>query len=484
MCVWDRAGRLLGMLALVAGAHLALPAAAGADANDPQVIDSEVLHTAALLPASENGGLLIQATSWALADYRYILTFSNTSSWPIDYLHVLDRYLSGDPAQQEVISEWAAGRFEPGQTASWAMTRGQGAFENGCHQLEMIWSDGWSAILMDCSQPPATTLWEIPLSEVMAVYPQSPALTAVLPVGPSKAGLHVTRNASPLILEYVKAAQPAVVVSIDDFSWLEEVKRVSPKTVTLGRMIEKEQTMAGDPAEAARAFVTLRAGKYLANPAVDFWLGWNEPGVSQPWEMAWYAAFEAERVVALSELGLKAAVGNFSTGTPEADRFLDFIPALQATRQHGGILALHEYSAPTLSDGVEAGIPGLEGAGGRGALTLRYRYWYDHYLRARNLALPLVITEAGIDGGVLREQKAILKGFRDFDIAMYGPEDSPTPSADSYIQQLSWYDDELRRDPYVLGFAIFNVGDTTGEWASFDITDDLDRLRDMSLGKQ
>ena len=52
----------------------------------------------------------------------------------------------------------------------------------------------------------------------------------------------------------------------------------------------------------------------------------------------------------------------------------------------------------------------------------------------------------------------------------------------SYVEQLSWYDDELRRDPYVLGFAVFNAGDPSGEWATFDITHPA-RITNLVQGK-
>lgn len=52
-----------------------------------------------------------------------------------------------------------------------------------------------------------------------------------------------------------------------------------------------------------------------------------------------------------------------------------------------------------------------------------------------------------------------------------------------YANQLSWYDDELRRDPHVLGFAVFNAGDSSGDWASFDVTSILSRLAELVNGK-
>ncbi len=476
-----RAATLRWVLALLWLLAL-LPWSALAQVDTPEVIESEVVLTAPLPPAEPVSVLLLQATAWAGDAYYYVLTLTNASPWPLDYVDVLDRYFAEDTSIGERATAWPLGRLEAGEAASWVVTMREGAFENGCHQLEMNWSQSWSTVLMDCSQPGATTVWQLPLREEMAVYLAPPTLTLDAATGLSKAGLHVTRNSSPSIMEFVRAAHPSVVVAVGDLGWLADVKAESPKTTTLGRLAEGDQSMAGDPVEAARAFVTGNAGIYLSNPGVDYWLGWNEPGVAEPWQMAWYAVFEAERVKAMAELGLKTAIGNFSTGTPEADRFAAFLSAIQAAKEEGGILAVHEYAAPSMREGVGAGIPGMEAGENYGALTLRYRYWYDRYLQPNDLVIPLVVTEAGIDGGTLRAQGVVMGGWRDFVGAP--PAANAGTSTTSYLEELSWYDDQLRRDPYVLGFAVFNVGDSDGKWDSFDLTDELPELAELALSKQ
>jgi hypothetical protein len=184
----------------------------------------------------------------------------------------------------------------------------------------------------------------------------------------------------------------------------------------------------------------------------------------------------------MSELGLKVAVGNFSVGVPEAEEFEAFLPAIETAKQHGGILSLHEYSAPSLRDGVNSAIPGIDAIDGAGALTLRYRYWYDYFLRPLDLVIPLAITEAGIDGGVLQGESHEQSGWRAF-IDNGGLDQISPEAAAGYLEQLSWYDDELRRDPYVIGFAIFNAGSPSGRWASFDITELLPQLAGLVNSK-
>ena len=159
----------------------------------------------------------------------------------------------------------------------------------------------------------------------------------------SKIGIHVQWNNDSEIMEFVRRMKPAVVKSVGDFGFMAELKEVSPSTVTIGRLYS-DQPMDGDPDERARAFVEQNLATYQSNPAVDYWEGYNEPGVGD--KMAWYAQFEAERVRIMASYGLKCAVGAFSTGVPEWDQFADFLPAIRAAKQYGGILPSTSTTRP------------------------------------------------------------------------------------------------------------------------------------------
>ncbi|NLD42400.1 MAG: hypothetical protein GX657_02780 [Chloroflexi bacterium] len=477
-----RDAKRLRVLALIALMLMVIAPLAHADDRDPRVIEGEVLLSGPLPEAPSDSGLLVQATSLAGARYRYVLTVLNETPWPIRSLRLLDRYFPPDPAVPEQTAQWFPRTLEPGRSVSTVITVPGAPLAEACHQLEISVADGLGTILMDCSAPGATTVWFVPISPAMADYLALPPLTLDAPEGPSKVGLHVTRNSSPAIMDFVRQAQPAVVVSVEDFGLLTAIKAASPGTITVARLLEADQAMTGDPVERARAFVAERRATYLANPQVDFWLGWNEPGIDGRAEMTWFAAFEAERAQQMATLGKKVAIGNFSVGSPEPDEFEPFIDAIAVALENGGVLALHEYSAPTMRDGIGAGVPGVPPDDQYGALTLRYRIWYDHYLRAHDLVIPLIITEAGIDGGVLAKQGITMGGWRDALITSR-PGGNTESATLAYLEQLSWYDDELRRDPYVLGFAIFNAGDADGEWATYDLTDILPELSYLALSK-
>jgi len=467
---------LLLLLAVVVGV-------ANADELSPQVIESHVAGSTSLQPPAAEHSLVVQATGWQGLTYRYIVTLTNLSPWTMPAVYVLDRYLPEDPELSEIVHDWVPGVIAPHETVGVVIEFPEGAIAGACHQLEISLADGIGSILMDCGPAGSVTVWDIPLTAEMEAYlvsvPEAPE--PAQSVGPSKLGLHVTRNASPDIMKFVREVKPAVVVAVGDVGWLAEVKAASPETVTIGRLLEGDQSFNDHPVYRAREFVNGNAATYLANQGVDYWLGWNEPVIDELWQMEWYAAYEAERVIAMSELGLKAAIGNFSAGCPEADEFAAFLPALEAAKAYGGVLAVHEYSAPSMQDGVGAGIPGHEDNPSFGALTLRYRFWVEHYMRPNDLMIPVVVTEAGIDGGVLRLDPPLF-GWREFGGSV--PDGVEPQTWESYRSQLSWYDDQLRQDEYVLGFAIFNVGDADGQWASFDVLDKLPDLASVALSKQ
>ncbi len=89
----------------------------------------------------------------------------------------------------------------------------------------------------------------------------------------------------------------------------------------------------------------------VANPAVDYWEGYNEPAVATIDQLAWVAAFDVKRVELLATQGAKASIGNFGVGNPDITNLPlmeAYNPAIDAALAHGGILGLHEYSSPTM----------------------------------------------------------------------------------------------------------------------------------------
>jgi len=327
------------------------------------------------------------------------------------------------------------------------------------------------------SEPPLATRHSPPATPYVSHIPD---YTPRPELGPSKLGIHVARPNSPAILEFVRAARPAVVKGVDDLGFLAEVKAASPGTVTIGRLSVEPQEYGGEPEVAAAALVAAQLPQLVQHPYVDYWEGWNEPDPNLD-RMDWYARFEAERVRQLAAHGLRAAVGGFSTGVPELDEFVLFVPAIEAAREHGGILTLHEYAAPDLTFLYGDPLPGQPAYPDRGPLLFRYRWFYRDVLEPRGLVVPLVISEAGIDGILGNRpgpQGLGWQEFQEFWVSQgWGP-DGQT----AFLNQLQWLDNEARQDDYVIGYALFTAGGGRA-WETYELDPFLPRLAEYVISQ-
>ena len=203
--------------------------------------------------------------------------------------------------------------------------------------------------------------------------------------------------------------------------------------------------------------------------SIDCWEAYNEPTVTTAEQMASLAMFEAERTRLLAEAGVRSCVGNFGTGQPPLELWPAFFPALQAVQQYGGYLGLHEYSAPEMW--FAAGTNQLEAGGDEGDegwLTLRYRKVYRDILEPAGLAVPLVITETGVDGLVAGRPGPAGNGWQEFADYWRAQGLVSTLPEGFYVEQLAWYDSHLAQDDYVRGAAIYALAGPTG-WETYEI---------------
>jgi hypothetical protein len=160
-----------------------------------------------------------------------------------------------------------------------------------------------------------------------------------------------------------------------------------------------------------------------------------DPWTEMPDKQARLSTRFAERCIIL---GVRPAVLSIAVGNPpgsmEERAWLwdKLYPALYAAKRASGVLSRHSYGAKRFWE------PDPK------YYALRHRD--DRAMWPADLqTLPEIHSEIGIDYGVL-----------------YG---SPTPkgykssgSAEQYVEDLTWYGDEIGKDPYVLGATIFGAG--------------------------
>jgi hypothetical protein len=157
-----------------------------------------------------------------------------------------------------------------------------------------------------------------------------------------------------------------------------------------------------------------------------------------------WSAAAARRIAAA---GYKPVVGNFSEGNPpHLAEWPFFFPALQAARELGGYLGLHEYFTP--------------GCYLDSWHSLRYRRVWP--LLPESLRVPLLITECGIDGGIdAPDGNRPKSGWRAY------------VDAREYARLLRGYRDELAKDAHVHGAHVFGCA-MFDDWESFDVRDEGD----------
>lgn len=223
------------------------------------------------------------------------------------------------------------------------------------------------------------------------------------------------------------------------------------------------------PREGARKFVNDQLATYQANPAIKYWEGHNEPTFNYA-GMQWYALFEIERMKIMASYGLKCIIGNFASGTPPLDQWPAFMPAIHTAPIYKAMLGLHEYSCPWVwwMTGSWQLDPD-EDMGDEGHTTLRYRTVYREYIVPAGAMLPLVITEFGIDPLVRPLPPGAPAGGWQQLGTFWREEDGRSDKAAYYVEQLSWYDEEIQKDSFVKGACIFHWG--SRGWDSMEHAD-------------
>jgi hypothetical protein len=257
---------------------------------------------------------------------------------------------------------------------------------------------------------------------------------------------------------------------VDDISWLKDIKAISPKTTTFGRFTRFHDTvqMTGDlKVEAAWVMDKILGDMEKHHDYVDYWEITNEmdppsvDGYRQFAELHFHLMDIAERE------GYKIALFSWNAGTPEWYELKAVVETgvFGRAKQGGHTLSIHEgtfgmqniktwygnFDENGNPDPTKKGcsLPLQDGTHtpsymDRGALCCRYRWLYEDFLIPRDEVIPVLISEFGMGQYRNRGQS---------------PQD--------WVAELSWFDERMREDYYVLGNCLFTLG-WTGQWESHD----------------
>ncbi len=305
----------------------------------------------------------------------------------------------------------------------------------------------------------------IPTATLSPTATPAPHLKLKAPSGGSKLGLHVVGGPRDgldvFLLRCAVADHPvAVIKCVDDFEAAFKAKALSDKTLTVGRvnaawLSRKNEVdlQAWEPPEftpqvefhyttaqeAAEKYYELVLPTWKLNPVIDVWETFNEFS----WHWGWQADFYL-RLMDLAEAdGYRLGLWSPSTGNPPEEFYPEIARTCQRAKAHGNhILCVHEY-----------GLDGLLKDAPRDLVT-RYRQLY-RYLEQEDAVIPLVISEAGENGG---------GGFTGVEV---------------FVDDFAWYDRQLSQDSYVIGCAAW----TLGEWSGANFSAALPALADYITGQ-
>lgn len=252
----------------------------------------------------------------------------------------------------------------------------------------------------------------------------------------TKLSVHVSgtnRNGFGTFLQEPFSAESPIplVFALNQNVWA-DILKYSPSTL----LVYRDDRYGVDPFDDAfftgttsqakikgRSWVDLYASAWSKNPA-HYYAFINEPGVHDANAYERYNAFSIGAMERAQELGYKLCLYEWSTGNPNLDLLNYLVPSLEMAKANGHLLGLHEYSleGPMIAD------PPNE-------LILRYRTLRG--LLPESARCVFAITESGPGAGYGT-------GYR----------------MQSYMNVVEPYDVEVMKDPYVLGVALFDYGNT------------------------
>ncbi len=297
--------------------------------------------------------------------------------------------------------------------------------------------------------------------------PQSTSKLSIHLIGSYTEGARRIVSAKPRV---IKVLDPQASAAMREA--MRDYKRVHPRGIVVARVWERTSglryRLEDDPVQSADDFWNrvLKPAVDALSPEdrrlIDFLEGPNEGENTPTWETVedarWFGRFWERLAQRIADAGFRPLLGSIAVGNPPGDiagiraRIEAFVPALRAAKRLNGGWSYHSYTIQYTTD------PGVEYW-----YSLRYRIFYE-FLRERHpdlAGLPMILTEGGVD----ESGNPNTSGWR------------ARGDARKYQTWLVWYDTELKKDRYILGVTLFQIGNPEGWW-SFDIEPIADWLAD------
>jgi hypothetical protein len=256
----------------------------------------------------------------------------------------------------------------------------------------------------------------------------------------TKLGVHVSTGPRGGFGELCQAA-PAVVLAVGEGGSLLEAKEKSDgRTLTIYRDITvypdappgiDHMTEAGAIAAADFFWPSLRA-KYDLNPA-DYYQTTNEVGGDNEQTLANLVVYESRLMDLAERDGYRLVIASSAGGSPANwELWLNYIvPLIRRAEEGGHLYGRHAYGGVVMASSGYLSGPGPKAADSNAGRPLVEAA----YLRKAGVKTPLVVTEAGVYGGMR------------------------FPGAKPLLEDVARYDALLSQHDNIWGFCLWTFGD-------------------------
>jgi len=306
----------------------------------------------------------------------------------------------------------------------------------------------------------------------------SPTFKSQGTLSQSKLGTFILSNYSDGAQKIVRAG-PSVIKVLDPqandslMQAVRDYKSMYPQGIVLMRVYVPQSVQYGlddDPVESAQDFWDRHLGPevtklsasdkqlidYLGGPNYNENFQSNKLSTEQ--ELTWFNNFWIKLMDLMSTNGFKPNFGEFYVAGIDKEQIPYFVGALGKVKELGGIWSYHGYTLKYVTDAdYERGF------------SLHYRTFYE-YLAANHPDLAnikMVLTEGGVDC-LGRPQDGWNGRDPQPGEEFYGYCGGEGPlrrgNADNFKTYLPWYDEQLKKDSYILGVTLFQIGDNSNSW--------------------
>lgn len=260
--------------------------------------------------------------------------------------------------------------------------------------------------------------------------PQPVTTTSKMGVGVY--GLHAGDD----VVSSLLTIRPGVILLQDpDINFARKVRYLFPRAFIIGRTFVPIQDLDNPEQRGAALADKVAEMAVPFGGLIDAWQGYNEPVGHN--DYAGYVAYNRLQVAFARRLqdhyGIPAVCGNDPPGAIEPEDYPKyFAEAIRVSRYFG----IHAYAGP---NSLALNAPDAE------YFALRYRKIHDELEKAGIRNVQMVVTEVGLGYG--------WRGH---------------VSEDTMSAEFIWLADEMEKDPYMIGMAIFGIF-TGSDWHEFNI---------------